>query len=127
MAKAEQRAENLESGKNFEQSHLTNHIPGIRESMRFVTGALCETLRSLLQNGRKIGHRKGLLVGLPAGGLRVMLQDVVGVLPVSVSEHRRKAPAWSKLRIPECTHAPDPLPPVCKTKQLISTNQRILL
>jgi len=32
MAKAEQRAENLESGKNFEQSHLTNHIPVIRKT-----------------------------------------------------------------------------------------------
>lgn len=32
MAKAEQRAENLESGKNFEQSHLTNHIPDVMGS-----------------------------------------------------------------------------------------------
>ena len=32
MAKAEQRAENLESGKNFEQSHLTNHIPVVRKT-----------------------------------------------------------------------------------------------
>ncbi|NLH73392.1 MAG: hypothetical protein GX456_10090 [Verrucomicrobia bacterium] len=45
MAKAEQRAENLESGKNFEQSHLTNHIPDVRGG----SGGLC---------GRKSGLAK---------------------------------------------------------------------